>query len=310
MSARVTVAISAVTILAVIISIFALLTMKQPSPQTKGLTILATFYPIYNFASNIAGDRANVSILVPEMVDVHNFDPTPSDIQKVATADILIYNGAGLEPWIPRLLAAIDRSALTVVDTSQGVDLLPVPPEFQRQGRSVDPHFWLDPTQAKRQVENIAEALMKVDPANSAYYRSNANAYEAKLDALDSQIADQIKRANTRYFVTFHEAFAYFARRYNLTQIPVQGPFEEEPTPSDIQSVVFAVKQYHLSYVGYESLENTAIPEAISSQTNAALILMNPIEGLTSADLAAGRDYIALMQEDAENITVALNNAG
>ncbi|MGD0802944.1 MAG: zinc ABC transporter substrate-binding protein [Candidatus Bathyarchaeia archaeon] len=308
MRLKVIATISAVAIVAIAISAYALTSAEQPQPKERGLTILTTFYPLYDFASNVAGNRANVSILVPETVDVHNFEPTPSDIEKVATADILIINGAGLEPWVPRLLAAIDRPSLIVVDTSQGINLLPVPPEFQRQGQTIDPHIWLDPTRARQQVENIATALMGADPGNAAYYRSNADTYEAKLDALDAQILSEVSTTKTKYFVTFHEAFAYFASRYNLTQIPIQGPFQEEPTPSDIQGVVSAIKQYHLRYVGYESLENTAIPQAISGQTNATLILMNPIEGLTPTDLVTGKDYIALMRDDANNITVALNN--
>ena len=310
MRLRVAAALLLVVFAAVAVSGYALLSAEQPKPPKSSLTVLATFYPLYDFASNVAGYKANVSILVPGTVDIHNFEPTPSDIEKVTTADVLIINGAGLEPWVPQLLAAIDRPNLKVVDTSQGVALLDVPSEFQRQGRSVDPHIWLDPARARRQVENIAQALMGADPANAAYYRANADAYEAKLGALDAEIAGMASTAKTRYFVTFHEAFAYFADRYNLTQIPIQGPFQEEPTPSDIQSVVSTIKLYHLRYVGYESLENQAIPEAVSGQTNATLIIMDPIEGLTSADLATGRDYISLMREDAQNIAVALNNVG
>ena len=87
----------------------------------------------------------------------------------------------------------------------------------------------------------------------------------------------------TKIFVTFHEAFAYFAKQYNVTQLSILGPFEEEPTPTDIQNVITAINQYHLKYVGYESLENPAISQSISSQTNATLINMNPIEGLDNS---------------------------
>jgi zinc transport system substrate-binding protein len=114
----------------------------------------------------------------------------------------------------------------------------------------------------------------------------------------------------TRYFVTFHEAFAYFAKEYNLTQIPIAGPFQEEPTANDIQNVINAINQYHLLYVGYESLENPAVSDSISKQTNATLILMNPIEGLTAEDKAAGKDFLILMQENLSNIALALNNIG
>ncbi len=310
MRTKAVVALAAIVIVVAAISAYALLQSNHPQPQSKGLIVLATFYPLYGFASNVAGNKANVSILVPETVDVHAFEPTPSDIKKAASADVIIYNGAGLEPWMPSLLTAVNKPNLKAVDTSVGIDLLPVAAEFQRQGRSIDPHIWLDPTQAKKQVETIAQALMQADPGNAAYYRSNADAYEAKLDALDAQIAGEVKTTKTRVFVTFHEAFAYFARRYNVTQIPIQGPFQEEPTPSDIQNVVSIIKQYKLRYVGYESLENPAIPQAISTQTNATLILMDPIEGLTLADKSAGEDYIALMLNDAQNIAMALNNVG
>ena len=119
-----------------------------------------------------------------------------------------------------------------------------------------------------------------------------------------------MSNVKTRYIVTCHESFVYFAKEYDLTQIPIAGPFQEEPSANDIQNVINAIKQYHLLYVGYELLENPAVPESISSQTNATLILMNPIEGLTAEDKAAGKDYLILMQENLSNIVLALNNIG
>jgi zinc transport system substrate-binding protein len=164
----------------------------------------------------------------------------------------------------------------------------------------------------KKQVNNILQGLIRVDPANSEYYAQNAQVYEAKLNTLNSQIVAITTSPNikTRYFVTFHEAFAYFAKEYNLTQIPISGPFQEEPGPSDIQNVINAIHQHNLLYVGYESLENPAIPESIASQTNATLIHMDPIEGLTAEEKALGKDYISLMQETVSNIELALNNVG
>jgi zinc transport system substrate-binding protein len=163
---------------------------------------------------------------------------------------------------------------------------------------------------AKQQVNNILQGLIEADPADRAYFTQNAQNYEAKLDALNAEARNATTNVATRYFVTFHEAFAYFAKQYSLTQIPISGPFQEEPTPSDIQSVINAIHQYHLLYVGYESLENPAISQSISSQTNATLKLMNPIEGLTAQEKAAGKDYISLMKEDIANIGLALSNVG
>jgi zinc transport system substrate-binding protein len=272
--------------------------------------VVATFYPLYDFTQNVGGEKVNVSILVPETVDVHDFEPTPSSIAEVANAAVLVYNGAGLEPWIQEVVTASGNTRLILVDTSQGVSLIPVPPQFQIGNRTVDPHIWLDPVLAKQQVNNILQGLIRADPADTQYFSQNAQAYDTKLDALDNQARNATANVTTPYFVTFHEAFGYFARQYNIIQIPIAGPFEEEPTPSDIANVVTAINKYHLLYVGYESLENPALSQAIGSQTNATLILMDPIEGLTTEQKTAGDNYITLMQLDIQNIGLALNYVG
>jgi zinc transport system substrate-binding protein len=297
-----------VIVLVGIIAGFSLLNSQPSSGAT--LKVLATFYPIYDFAKNVGGDKINVSILVPETVDVHDFDPTPSSIASVASADVLIYNGAGLEPWISSIVNAADNPNLKLVDSSAGIQLLQVAPQFQSNNQTYDPHIWLSPVLVKQQVNNILNGLVEADPADSQYFTQNAQAYQSKLDDLNSQIKTATTNTKTRLFVTFHEAFAYFAKEYNLTQIPIAGPFQEEPTANDIQSVINAINANHLLYVGYESLENPEIPQRISSETSATLILMNPIEGLTLEDKTAGKDYIILMQENLSNIVLALNNIG
>jgi zinc transport system substrate-binding protein len=282
--------------------------VRVAQPAGGPIKVLATFYPVYDFAQNVGGDRISLSLLVPQTVDVHEFEPTPQSIQKVATANVLIFSGAGLEPWIPQIVAAADNPGLVLIDSSQGISLLPVPSQFQTGNRTVDPHIWLDPVLAKQQVANILNGLIEADPNDRDYFASNAEKYVAKLDALNSDISDVVANAKTRYFVTFHEAFAYFAGRYNLTQIAIAGPFEEEPTPGDISNVVAAINEYHLCYVGYESLENPSISQSIASQTHATLILMDPIEGLSQSDQTAGKNYLTKMQDNLGSFKLALNS--
>lgn len=309
---RKAVALFVVAIVAIAASVtsFELYRPAEPPAGEGELKVIATFYPMYDFAQNVVGDKVNVTLLVPATTDVHDFNPTPSDIARVASADVLIYNGAGLEPWISQVISAANNPKLIVIDASQNITLIPVPQEFQRGNQTVDPHVWLDPVLAEQEVENILQGLVKADPQDQQYFMANAHAYEAKLDQLNSEIINATSNVKTRYFVTFHEAFGYFAEQYNLTQISISGPFEEEPTPSDIQNVVAAIHQYHLCYVGYESLENPAISEAIGSQTNATLIRMDPIEGLSQADQLAGMTYLTMMQQDVTNIIEALNSVG
>jgi zinc transport system substrate-binding protein len=298
----------AIIIIATVAALY--FTNNTQTPSNSKLKVVATFYPLYDFAQNIGGDKVSVSILVPETVDVHDFEPTPSSIFEVSSASVLIYNGAGLEPWIQQVINAAGNSKLIQVDTSQGIHLQPVPAEFQKNNETIDPHIWLDPINAKQQVNNILQGLIKADPADSQYFTQNAQAYDAQLDSLNSLAINATTNTPTKIFITFHEAFAYFANQYNVTQLPISGPFEEEPTPSDIQNVIVAINQYHLKYVGYESLENPAISQSISSQTNATLIQMNPIEGLTAQEKAAGDNYISLMKQDIVNIHMALITVG
>jgi zinc transport system substrate-binding protein len=301
-------ALVAVAIVLVLTGSAIVATLRAPPPPE--VRVLATFYPVYEFARNIAGAKLNVSLLVPMTVDVHAFEPTPSSVLAVAQASVLIYNGAGLEPWIPSIVAAADNPNLVLVDASAGIPTLTVPPQFQKENRTVDPHIWLDPVLAKQQVANILQGLIRADPTDEPTLRANAAAYGAQLDMLNSEAVNLTSSPATRYFVTFHEAFAYFANQYNLTQIPIAGPFEEEPTATDIQNVIDAIHTYHLCYVGYESLENPTISQSIASQTNATLILMDPIEGLTPADQALGKTYVVKMQEDLNAFALALNHVG
>jgi zinc transport system substrate-binding protein len=299
---------SSAIIVAAIAGIY--LASNPNSNQNSKLKVITTFYPLYDFAQNIGGDKVTVSALVPETVDVHDFEPTPSDIASVSNANVLIYNGAGLEPWIQDIITTAENPRLTVVDTSVNITLVPVSANFQEGGRTIDPHIWLNPIDAKQQVNNILAGLIQADPADSQYFTANADTYKAKLDELNMEAINATTNTATNIFVTFHESFAYFANQYNVTQLAILGPFEEEPTPSDIQNVITVITQYHLKYVGYESLENQAISESISAQTNATLINMNPIEGLTAQEKANGDNYISLMKQDIANIHLALNTLG
>jgi zinc transport system substrate-binding protein len=286
----------------------------QPSDGTSNapaLKVLTTFLPLQEWAQSVGGIKASVSLLVPPTQDVHEFEPTPAAIQAIATADILVTNGAGLEPWVGVAVTSASNPKLIIVDCSQNISLITVPPEFQVANRTIDPHIWLNPVDAVKMVDNILKAFVKADPADASYFTTNADAYNTRLASLDQEFVRLASsKLATRSFVTFHTAFSYLALQYNLTQIPVFGPFEEEPTAADITSVVNAINKNHLRYVGYESLQSTSVAEAIATQTNATLLPMNPVEGLSTAQEAEGQTYLTLMAQNLLVLTLALNNVG
>jgi zinc transport system substrate-binding protein len=254
------------------------------SSSSGGLKVLATFLPVYDDAIDLLGDKGSVTLLVPFSVDVHEFQPTPSSIQLVQQADILVYNGAGLEPWIPPLVQSAGNSKLILVDSSAGLPLINVQSQYQKENRTIDPHVWLDPVLAQMQVKNILQGLIKADPSHEPYFTANANALIAKFQFMDEELRTGTANVATRTFVSFHEAFGYLAKEYNLVEVPLAGPFEEEPTPSDISKAVAAINQNHLW-------------------------ILDPIEGLSAAQSNAGVTYLALMQQNVYTLLQALNQA-
>jgi zinc transport system substrate-binding protein len=276
---------------------------------TSGLKVLATFFPLYDDAIDVLGNRGNVTLLVPFSVDVHEFGPTPSSIVLVQQADVLIYNGAGLEPWIPQIVASAGNSRLIQVNASEGLPLILVPSEYQKDNRTIDPHVWNDPVLAQMQVKNILQGLIKADPSNAAYFTANANALIAKFQFMDQELRAGTAHVATRTFVSFHEAFGYLAKDYNLIEVPLAGPFEEEPTPSDISKAVAAINQNHLCVCFAESLENPAPIEAVAAQTHAHVWILDPIEGLSQSEANAGVTYLVKMQQNIYTLLQALNQA-
>jgi zinc transport system substrate-binding protein len=287
------------------------LTVTAQNSNSQMLKVLATFFPLQNWAAAVGGDKANVSLLVPVSLDVHDFEPSPAAIQAIAEANVLILNGAGLEPWASDAITAAGSSHLVVVDCSVGISLLKVPAQFQVGNRTIDPHIWNDPVDAMLMVKKILAGFIQADPSDASYFTANANAYEKALQVLNQEFVDLTSsQLATRDFVTFHTAWAYLAQQYNLTQIPVFGPFEEEPTPADIQNVVNAINQNKLCYVGYESLENPAIAQAIATATHATLLPMDPNEGLSQQQQAVGETYLTMMQMMLFVMTLALTHVG
>jgi zinc transport system substrate-binding protein len=286
-------------------------TVTAPNSNGSLLKVLATFFPLQDWAAAVGGNKANVSLIVPVGIDVHDFEPNPAAIQAISETNIIVLNGAGLETWAADAIAASNNPNLIVVDCSSGINLINVPPQLQAGNRTIDPHIWNDPVDAIAMVKNILAGFIKADPSDAPYFTANANKYENALKVLNQQFVDLTSsKLATRDFVTFHTAWAYLAQQYNLNQIPVFGPFEEEPTPSDIQNVVNAINQNKLCYVGYESLENPAISQSIATETHATLVPMDPNEGLSPQQQAAGETYLTMMQMMLFILTLALTHTG
>jgi zinc transport system substrate-binding protein len=271
----------------------------QGAPAPGKPVVVATIYPLWDLARQVAGDRAEVVSLVPPGVEPHDWEPSAQDVTAVQRATVFIHSGTGLDAWATLLLAGLPGRT-RVIDTSIGLELL-------RQGASVDPHVWLDPTLARAQAQAIAGGLAQADPAGGPVYLQNAAALAARLDALDQAFAAGLRDCARRELVTSHAAFAYLARRYRLTQVPIMGLAPEaEPSPADLATIVQTARRLKVTHVFFEPLMSPRLAQTLAREIGATALPLDPIEGVGREQAAAGTGYVELMQANLANLRVGL----
>lgn len=277
---------------------------QQVSQEQEEITVVASFYPLYEFASRVGGDRAEVSSLVPAGIEPHDWEPAPQDRLRVQSADMLVINGAGFESW------AGDMEAQVIVDTSDGIELEheeEVEDEHGREG-GINPHIWLDPVLVKHQVEKIRDAMVTADPENADYYNQNAAEFTAELDQLDAFAKLELGDCEKSDFIAFHDAFAHFAERYGLTQHSIHGVSPEgDILPQRLEQVITLANQLDINVIYSEDLIDSRLAETIAGEIPGSRVLvLSPIEGIDQEEQDAGIGYIDKMRENVVNLKVGL----
>jgi zinc transport system substrate-binding protein len=281
------------------LALLALAGCAPAAPPTKPL-VVATIYPLWDFSRQVAGERAEVISLVPVGVEPHDWEPAPRDVGQVQRAAVFVHSGTDLDGWAEKLLADLAGRRGVVVNTRGALRVLTV-------GGITDPHVWLDPTLARAQVLAIAAGLEQADPAGRATYAENARAFIGRLEALDQEFTAGLADCARREVVTSHAAFAYLAQRYRLTQVPVMGISPEaEPNPADLAAIVRTARRLKVTHVFFETLVSPRLAETLSREIGATPLPLNPIEGVSPAEAAAGTGYLELMRANLANLRTAL----
>lgn len=297
---------------------------SSESDSEGKLQIAASFYPMYEFAKNVAGDLANVTILVPAGIEPHDWEPSPEEMKIIEKSDILIYNG-GVEGWVDSVVSSSGNDKLVVVEASKGISLMEGEEHEHEEGEELegeaheeeghegeehpmDPHVWLSPVLAQQEVETIKTALITADPDNKETYEKNAAAYIAKLQELDSSFKEELKDVKHKEFVTQHAAFGYLAKAYGLTQVPIAGLSpEQEPSPAEMAEVVKFAKEHDVKTIYFEALVSPKLAETIAAEVGAKVALLSPIEGLSEEDQSDKLDYIGVMRNNLAALKTGLN---
>lgn len=278
------------------------------SAQAK-LQVITSFYPLYDWTRQVGGDRIEVMNLVPAGVEPHDFEPTPADVLRIQSADLLIHQGGGLQPALEQLVKSLQSPRPVILTATQGFQLrkgLPDPHGHQRS-EAPDPHIWLDPVLAKEIVGRIADVLMKLDAGGAATYRQNAHMYQAKLDTLHIEFQHGLATCRLREVITSHAAFAYLTTRYGLQQTPIMGLSpNEEPSPRQLARLADFAKKRDIKVIYFETLVSGKVAATLAREVGAKTLVLNPIEGLTPQEAAKGKDYLALMRENLINLREGL----
>ena len=291
----------------------------QPADTAAGdgrLRVLTSFYPMYDFACKIGGDCIDVTNMVPSGTEPHDWEPSTNDLKNLEKADVFSNNGADMEPWADDLL--VSRSdTLRVVKASENVELRTTDGEHEHAHEhegadhhhgDFDPHVWLDPENAKIEMEAIRDALCAADPENSTVFQSNYEKYAAELDALDAEFREKLAPLPNRTIVVAHEAFGYLCDAYGLTQVGIEGLSpDSEPDPGRMAEVIDFVREHSISTIFFEELVSPKVAEAIASETGAQAKMLSPLEGLSDEQAAAGADYFTVMHDNLAALMEALN---
>lgn len=275
------------------------------------LRVMASFYTMADFAEKIGGDRADITCMVPTGTEPHDWEPSTTDITGLERADVFIYNGAGMEHWAEDVTESLENKELLVVEASQGVELH-AEEAHDHEGHShshggYDPHVWLDPHNAKLEMENIKNAFVQADPDNGAYYEANYDKWAKAAEELDRKYREALADFAGRQVVTAHEAYGYLCSAYGLEQVGIDGLSpDQEPNPKRMADIIDFVRENQIRAVFFEELSGSKTAETVAAETGIRLLALSPLEGLSGEELEAGEDYFSVMEKNLEQLLISL----
>ncbi len=245
--------------------------------------VVTTFTVIQDIAQNVAGDAATVESITKPGAEIHEYEPTPKDIVKAQSADLILWNGLNLERWFERFFQNIkDKPAVVVTEGITPLSIYEGPYKD-----APNPHAWMSPSNALIYVENIKNALVKYDPQNADTYQKNAAAYAEKIKQLDKPLREKLSQipADQRWLVTSEGAFSYLAKDYDLKEgylWPINA--EQQGTPQQVRKLIDLVKKNHIPVVFSESTVSAKPAQQVAKESGAKYGGVLYVDSLSAVD--------------------------
>lgn len=275
--------ISAVLILFLAVSGCSKTAQNEDSQKLK---VYTSFYAMYDLAKEVGGDRAEVINMVSPGAEAHDYEPSAKEIALLGEADLFVYSGNGMEPWVDSVAKSVENK-VTVVNTGADIET----------DSGKDPHTWLSPMLALKQAQSICDAMIQCDPENESVYRENIKKFEEKANRLEERRTQIVSKAN-KAIVVSHKAYAYLG----VEQIGIENEHGTgDPSPAQLAQAIDYIKENDVKYIFTSDTEPSKAAETAARETGAELLTLSTMEGD-----AQNRDYAAIMEENLDRIEEAV----
>ncbi len=291
-------------ILAVLVVVFSGCSLQGKTDNDR-LNIVTTIFPQYDFARAVAGDKADITLLIKPGNEAHTYDPTPKETALISLADLFICTGSESEGWVETIADSAslgEEKRLTLFSICGG--------SVDEHGHELDEHVWTSPKNAVLITEGIRDRLCEIDPENKDYYSENAKTYIEKLESLDGEIEEIVKNGE-RKIIAFGDRFParHFAERYSLSVVSaIPGCSADSSASSwDIAEVIDTVKKEEIPVVFYIEFSDGRTADIIAEATGAKKLLFHSLHNISTEDFENGKTYIDIMEVNKDNLKEALS---
>ena len=274
-------------------------------------SVITTTYAIFDAARYIGGNDIDISMLIPPGREIHTFEPTPQDIIKIKNANLVLYNGAGLEPWSEKF-----NFGSKGVDLSRYVQLKKFEKHHHHHhGHALhsdyDPHYWLDFDNMKKVAEVIAKRFSELEPSKKQFFMQRAKEYEKMLAKLDKSYRKSLRNCKKEELFVNHNAYSYLASRYGFEVHSLVGLSPDaQPDPKTVQNLLDEIKKERVRFIFYEPFENSAVLNSIAKDAGVKTLPLQPLGNITANEAKKGLGYKEIMLENLHKIARGLECNG
>lgn len=273
-----------------------------PAFAEKTLQIVCTSFPCYDFARAVAGENAQISMLLKPGSEVHSFEPAPSDVLSIAAADLFVYVGGESDAWVEDILSSFGDDAPQTLRFFDCVEALEEEHDHEDE-HEYDEHIWTSQENACLMLAALCDALCALDAENSEKYSANATAYEAEIVQIQAEITEIVDHAARKELVFADRfPFLYFAEEYGLEYVAAFSSCssESEPSARTIASLIDQVKSDEIPVIYILELSNGKLAHTIAEETGAEIRTFYSMQNISEADFSAGETYVSLMKKNIE----------